>query len=199
MCLMIYHLHLLLLKELPLDILARPLFGDDFQPYPILSINGIQRRSKVVEIFGDLLDIVVEYVSVLQACKFLFFKAVSATSKAMLVKEGHPALYALEDWLNWPGDGRNALLHKDGSANSHALEEVVLVKWMVDETLDGVAETAQWFWNVSKEAHARDQLQNLLMVVALLQIVPFQLSKEDGHQLLLLLDLEAPKFQLDIF
>jgi len=37
------------------------------------------------------------------------------------------------------------------------------------------------------------------MVVALLQIVPFQLGKEDGHQLLLLLDLEAPEFQLDVF
>lgn len=36
------------------------------------------------------------------------------------------------------------------------------------------------------------------MVVALVQIVPLQLSKEYRHQLLLLLDLEAAEFQLDI-
>jgi len=45
--------------------------------------------------------------------------------------------------LNWPSDGGDALLHEDGSTDSHALEEVVLVEWMVDETLDGVAETTQ--------------------------------------------------------
>lgn len=74
--------------------------------------------------------------------------------KTILEEEGHSAFEAFEDRLNWSSNGRDALLDEDGSTDGHTLQEGILMERVVDKTFDRIAEAAQRFRNVSKEAHA---------------------------------------------
>lgn len=62
-----------------------------------MGIDGIQWCAEIVEVLGDLFDVVVEHVSVLQACEFLVVDAIFAVVETILEEEGHAALEALQD------------------------------------------------------------------------------------------------------
>jgi hypothetical protein len=46
-------------EELPLAVLADLLLGQDLQPDTVLSIYSIQGRPEIIEIFGNLVNVVV--------------------------------------------------------------------------------------------------------------------------------------------
>ena len=85
---------------------------------------------------------------------------------------------------------------EESTADGHSFDDVIVVQRVVHQLLDSIRQIVERLGDVAKEAHRRDELEDLLVVVALLDVVLLQLGVEDGHQLLLLLDMESIEGQL---